>query len=154
MIDDQGHQSRATARLLESKGYRVWSLPGSQALLCAPLAKGAADRGRSGIDMLRALLDRGDVRSRPADAAARALLDGLTVRQRQVLAGIVQGSANKVIAWQLGLSVRTVEAYRMQLFRRLRARNTAEAIRIALSAGLGGDAGERRGPESFSLLPL
>jgi DNA-binding CsgD family transcriptional regulator len=154
MIEDQGHHGRATARLLESKGYRVWSLPGSEALLCAPLRKGATDRGRSGIEMLRAFLDHGSAPARPADADARALLDGLTVRQRQVLTGIVRGSANKVIAWELGLSVRTVEAYRMQLFRRLHARNTAEAIRIALTAGFAGDAGEGHGPESFSLLPL
>lgn len=153
MIEDQGHHSRATAKLLESKGYRVWSLPGSGALLCAPLPRGA-DRGRSGIDMLRAFLDQGSAPARPADADARILLDGLSLRQRQVLTGIVKGSANKVIAWELGLSVRTVEAYRMQLFRRLRARNTAEAIRIALSAGYDGDAGTCADLEPFSFLPL
>ena len=63
----------------------------------------------------------------------------LTKRQRQVLAGIVRGCPNKVIAWQLGLSVRTVEAYRAQLFERLGARNTADAVRLALAAGFAGD---------------
>ena len=63
----------------------------------------------------------------------------LTKRHRQVLAGIVRGCPNKVIAWELGLSVRTVEAYRAQLFERLGARNTADAVRLALAAGFVGD---------------
>ena len=71
----------------------------------------------------------------PADNPV-PLQDDLSKRQRQVLAGIVRGCANKVIAWELGLSVRTVEAYRAQLFERLGARNTADAVRLALAAGL------------------
>ena len=145
MIDNKDRHGLATARLLKRKGYRVWSLPGSDALLCAPQAKGASDLRRSGIEMARAFLDQIGARGRPADADARALLEGLSARQRQVLAGIVRGSANKVIAWELGLSVRTIEAYRMQLFRRLRARNTADAIKIALRAGFDGDSGDCRG---------
>lgn len=67
---------------------------------------------------------------------ARALIDALPPRHRQILAGMVAGSANKVIAFQLGLSVRTVEAYRARLLARLGVRSTAEAIRIAVAAGL------------------
>jgi len=77
----------------------------------------------------------------PSAGDAAPLLDDLSKRQRQVLAGVVRGRANKVIAWELGLSVRTVEAYRAQLFERLGARNTADAVRLALAAGL--DADER-----------
>jgi DNA-binding NarL/FixJ family response regulator len=141
MIDNPAHRALAATRLLESRGYRVWSLPRSEALLCARLPKGATDRGRSGIEMLRTLLDQESAPAGPADTDAHALLQALPARQRQVLAGIIQGNANKVIAWELGLSIRTVEAYRMQLFARLHARNTAEAIRIALSAGFSGDGG-------------
>jgi two-component system, LuxR family, response regulator FixJ len=67
---------------------------------------------------------------------ARALIEALPPRHRQILAGMVAGSANKVIAFELGLSVRTVEAYRARLLARLRVRSTAEAIRIAVAAGL------------------
>ena len=77
--------------------------------------------------------------SAPPAIEAGPLLDDLSKRQRQVLAGIVRGCANKVIAWELGLSVRTIEAYRAQLFERLGARNAADAVRLALAAGLGGD---------------
>jgi DNA-binding NarL/FixJ family response regulator len=75
----------------------------------------------------------------PPSREAAPGLDDLSKRQRQVLAGVVRGRANKVIAWELGLSVRTVEAYRAQLFERLGARNTADAVRLALAAGLAAD---------------
>ena len=67
---------------------------------------------------------------------AGGLLENLSARQRQVLDGIVRGCANKVIALELGLSVRTVEAYRAQLFERLGARNAADAVRFAMAAGM------------------
>ena len=65
---------------------------------------------------------------------ARTAIDSLSERQRQVLAGVVRGCANKVIAWELGLSIRTVEAYRAQMLIKLGARGTAEAVRMALAA--------------------
>ncbi|MEA3046833.1 MAG: two-component system, LuxR family, response regulator FixJ [Sphingomonadales bacterium] len=68
---------------------------------------------------------------------AEARLDVLSPRQRQVLAGIVGGRPNKIIAYQLGLSIRTVEAYRAQLLQKLGARGTAEVVRIGLAGGLG-----------------
>jgi DNA-binding NarL/FixJ family response regulator len=73
----------------------------------------------------------------PAEEPA-ASIGNLSKRQRQVLAGIVRGCPNKIIAWELGLSVRTVEAYRAQLFERLGARNAADAVRLALAAGISG----------------
>lgn len=74
--------------------------------------------------------------ARTRSGEARALVDALPERQRQVLAGVARGRPNKVIAWELGLSVRTVETYRAQMLDRLRVRSTAEAVRIALAAGL------------------
>jgi two-component system response regulator FixJ len=73
------------------------------------------------------------------DAAAAALIAALTGRQRQVLRGIVRGQQNKIIAYELDLSIRTVEAYRAQLLERLGARGTADAVRIAIAAGFMGD---------------
>jgi two-component system response regulator FixJ len=77
--------------------------------------------------------------ARTPNSRARAQVDALTPRQRQVLAGIVRGQANKTIAWDLGLSVRTIEDYRAQLLERLGVRCTAEAIRIGLDAGIGAE---------------
>jgi two-component system response regulator FixJ len=83
---------------------------------------------------LASVSERGDARARRAKAIA--LVDSLSSRQRQVLLGILKGLPNKIIAFELGLSIRTVEAYRAQLLEKLGARGTAEAVRIALSAGL------------------
>jgi two-component system response regulator FixJ len=71
---------------------------------------------------------------------AAELVERLTARQQQVLQGIARGEPNKIIAWKLGLSVRTVESYRAQVLARLRARNSADAVRIAIAAGIIGGA--------------
>ena len=71
-----------------------------------------------------------------ARRSAEARLCALTNRQREILAAMVEGQANKVIAYQLGLSVRTVEAYRAGLMDRIGARSTAEAVCLAVAAGL------------------
>lgn len=72
----------------------------------------------------------------PDGGEARARVDGLTERQRGVLIGVMKGKANKIIAWELGLSVRTVESYRAQMLEKLGVRGTAEAVRVAIEAGL------------------
>jgi len=82
-------------------------------------------------------------RAQPADAgddphrlAARERVERLTDRQREVLKGIALGEPSKITAHRLGLSIRTVEAYRGHLFERLGVRGVAEAVRIAVLAGL------------------
>jgi two-component system response regulator FixJ len=72
--------------------------------------------------------------SRTAEREAVARLRQLSHRQRQVLAGLVDGQSSKIIADHLQLSVRTVEAYRAQLLAKLGARTTTDAVRVALSA--------------------
>lgn len=71
-----------------------------------------------------------------ARTAASNAVAALTARQRQVLQGILRGLPNKIIAWELRLSIRTVEAYRSQMMERIGARGTADAVRIAIAAGL------------------
>ncbi|MBL0966004.1 MAG: DEAD/DEAH box helicase [Blastomonas sp.] len=67
---------------------------------------------------------------------AEQLIARLSDRERDVLCGMVLGLANKIIAYRLGLSPRTVEAYRAQLMSKLGVRSLAEAVQIALEAGL------------------
>jgi two-component system response regulator FixJ len=71
-----------------------------------------------------------------ADEEARKKVAKLTARQREVLYGILKGQQSKVIAYELSLSIRTVEAYRAQLLMNLGVRGTAEAVRLALAAGM------------------
>nr|WP_314444226.1 response regulator [uncultured Sphingomonas sp.] len=73
--------------------------------------------------------------SRPAEEAA-ALVNALSQREVQVLRGLVAGLANKVIAYRLDLSQRTVEIYRAKLMRKLKVRSLPAAVQIALAAGL------------------
>jgi two-component system, LuxR family, response regulator FixJ len=60
----------------------------------------------------------------------------LSPREREVLDGLVAGASNKVIAFDLGLSIRTVEVHRARMMERLGTRQLAEAIRLAVLATL------------------
>jgi len=61
-------------------------------------------------------------------------LAALTPREREVMEGIVAGKLNKVIAHELGVSVRTVEVHRARVLEKLGARNSSDMIRLVLSA--------------------
>ena|ERR1700710_2433897 len=63
-----------------------------------------------------------------------ARLAGLTTRERQVLNLIVAGRPNKIIAFELSISPRTVENHRARLMEKLRVKSVAELVRLALSA--------------------
>jgi DNA-binding NarL/FixJ family response regulator len=60
----------------------------------------------------------------------------LSPREREVLALLVDGAPNKAIARALGISVRTAKFHVTALLAKLRARNRAEAVAIALRGGL------------------
>ncbi|MEY4239517.1 MAG: two-component system response regulator [Pseudomonadota bacterium] len=63
-------------------------------------------------------------------------IESLTRREQQVLLGLVKGHANKVIAYDLNLSPRTVELYRANAMRKLGVRSLSEMLQIAFLAGL------------------
>ncbi len=62
----------------------------------------------------------------------QARFDSLSERERQVLDGLVAGKANKVIAYDLGISPRTVEIYRANVMAKMQARSLSELVRLAL----------------------
>lgn len=67
---------------------------------------------------------------------AETRLNVLTPRERDVLVGLVRGLPNKTIAYDLGISPRTVEIHRANLMDKLEVRSLSEALRIAFAAGL------------------
>jgi two-component system response regulator FixJ len=69
---------------------------------------------------------------RRKDAEVR--LRALTSRERDVLDGLAQGLPNKTIAYDLGISPRTVEIHRANLMTKLDVRSLSEALRIAFAA--------------------
>jgi two-component system response regulator FixJ len=68
-------------------------------------------------------------------AAANAALATLSQRERQVLEGLVSGNPNKTIAYDLGISPRTVEVYRANLMTKMKASSLSNLVRMALLAG-------------------
>jgi two-component system response regulator FixJ len=63
-------------------------------------------------------------------------LAALSNRERQVLDGLVAGKANKVIAFDLGISPRTVEIYRANLMTKMSANSLSDLVRMAMIAGV------------------
>lgn len=92
--------------------------------------------------MLLNALDNGFARIEDREKEASAIqsardgIERLTPRERDVLLGLIDGKANKIIAYELDISPRTVEIYRANLMDKLGVRSVAEAVRIAFAAGL------------------
>lgn len=72
--------------------------------------------------------------SRRQQALSR--IEQLTPRQRQIIEFLAKGQINKQIAYELGLTERTIKMHRAALLKSLGVRTVAEAIRIAVEAGL------------------
>jgi two-component system response regulator FixJ len=72
----------------------------------------------------------------PAAVAAASKLDLLSPREREVLEGLLAGLPNKSIAYDLGISPRTVEIHRARVMDKMGARSLSELIRLALAAGM------------------
>jgi two-component system response regulator FixJ len=77
----------------------------------------------------------GPTREREGMEAAKRVAR-LSPRERQVLDGLVAGRLTKQIAYDLGISARTVEAHRARMLVRLGTRSPAEAVRLAVMAEL------------------
>jgi PAS domain S-box-containing protein len=67
--------------------------------------------------------------------SSKGKVQSLTSRQREILIQMADGKLNKQIAFDLGLSERTVKMHRAALFRALGVKTSADAIRIAVEAG-------------------
>jgi two-component system response regulator FixJ len=66
------------------------------------------------------------------NAELRERLASLSARERQVLDGLVAGQANKVIAYDLEISPRTVEVYRANVMTKMQARSLSELVRMTI----------------------
>jgi two-component system response regulator FixJ len=70
-------------------------------------------------------------------SAAEGKLSLLTARERQVLEQLVSGRSNKIIAYELDISPRTVEIHRAHLMEKMEAQSLSDLVRTALTAGIG-----------------
>jgi two-component system response regulator FixJ len=58
----------------------------------------------------------------------------LSKREKEVLAALLNGRPNKTIAYELGISARTVEVHRANMMKRMQATSLADVVRMALIA--------------------
>ena len=68
---------------------------------------------------------------------SRDPLDVLTDRERQILERVASGDSNKEVAYEIGISEKTVKHYMTNIMQKLHARNRVEAALLAHDAGLG-----------------
>jgi two-component system response regulator FixJ len=119
-----GHADVATAVAAMRAGAKDFiEKPFTDEAILAGIRMGLADRPKPNI----------------ADQAKQAILDrlkNLSPREREVLDGMVAGHPNKVIAYNLSLSPRTVEIHRARVMDKMQARSLSELVRLAIAAGI------------------
>ena len=89
---------------------------------------------------VKAAIERqgGEIKPNAERAEIVSRLAALSNRERDVLGGLVAGRANKQIAFDLGISPRTVEIYRANLMNKMQAGGLSDLVRMALIAGIAG----------------
>jgi two-component system response regulator FixJ len=87
---------------------------------------------------VRSALDRSEASAQleTERAEIRARIALLTNREHEVLDGLVAGHPNKIIAFDLKISPRTVEIYRANVMTKMKAGSLSELVRMALVAGV------------------
>ena len=120
--------------MVEILNYKKDGTPFRNAVMVAPIFDTAGELEY----FLGSQVEIADDVARANDArreAAHARVAALSRRQREVLLHMAAGKLNKQIAFELGLSERTVKMHRAAVFTALGIRTSADAIRLAIEAG-------------------
>lgn len=126
--------------LVEIINYKKDGTPFRNAVMVAPIfdAQGELEYFLgSQVDVSKAAdLEASNTLGGARAQAARDAVALLSPRQREILVHMAAGKLNKQIAYELGLSERTVKMHRSSVIRTLGVRTSADAIRVAVEAGL------------------
>lgn len=87
------------------------------------------------VDQLIAAVEKGFDLLRTQDLPRIRALETLTRREKEVLLSFADGAPNKIVAYNLGLSVRTIELHRANMMKKLGVRSLSQALLIAKDAG-------------------
>ncbi len=120
--------------MVEILNYRRDGTPFRNAVMVAPLfdAKGDIEYFLgSQVEINEDIARANDLRR----SLAHKRIADLTPRQREILIEMARGKLNKQMAYELGLSERTIKMHRAAMFKSLDVTTTADAIRIAVEAG-------------------
>lgn len=120
--------------MVEIRNYKKDGTPFRNAVMVAPIFDATGEIEYflgSQIEIADDVARANDVRRQ----AAHDRIAALTRRQREVILLLAAGKLNKQIAYELGLSERTVKMHRAALFASLGMRTSADAIRLAIEAG-------------------
>ena len=120
--------------MVEILNYKKDGTPFRNAVMVAPIFDANGDLEY----FLGSQVEIADDVARANDARRKEAHDRVTAlsrRQREVLLHMAAGKLNKQIAYELGLSERTVKMHRAAVIGALGAKTSADAIRIAIEAG-------------------
>ena len=121
--------------LAELINYRKDGSPFRNAVMIAPLFDDDGNLELFVGSQIEVLPDEGSIGLVRQQQAAQ-IVDRLSPRQREILQQMARGFRTKQIAYRLSLSEKTVQMHRMLMFKKLSTSNAADAVRIAVEAGL------------------
>lgn len=125
---------RRQPTMVEILNYKKDGTPFRNAVMVAPIFDEAGELEYflgSQVEIAEDVARANDARRK----AAHDRVAALSPRQREVLAQMAAGKLNKQIAYELGISERTVKMHRASVLSALGARTSADAIRMAIEAG-------------------
>jgi PAS domain S-box-containing protein len=117
--------------MVEILNYKKNGAPFRNAVMVAPLFDGEGKLEYFLGSQMEINEDAGGTQA----GVAREKVERLTPRQRAVLLAMARGRLNKQIAYELGLSERTIKMHRAAMFQALGVRTAADAVRLAIEAG-------------------
>jgi PAS domain S-box-containing protein len=115
--------------------YRKDGSPFRNAVMIAPLFDDDGNLELFVGSQIEVLPEEGSIGLVRQQQAAQ-IVDRLSPRQREILQQMARGFRTKQIAYRLSLSEKTVQMHRMLMFKKLSTSNAADAVRIAVEAGL------------------